>query len=347
MTTIHIHVYSKEIDGAGSPCIGWFDINPEIQSQLIAPVMEMLEACEQRGNLFVERVAYMEKRLGALEFQLASERGTVLGRTVAIGGPAPLSHDTKIVVTDHLCPCGFPDCGHSKPVAADKPRHPAEPIPGDSAGFEHAAGKYGDQLDKPAGDDAAVANVISVLFALRRHGYRDEADLLQKYSESLRANLAQAEHQRDAWKAEKDSAEGKLVNVTADRDEWRSQESEVAKKMRAAEDMNDRLAERVAELEQSQRICGKALSDLGTQLTAMTERAEKALSELVEERNHREKGESIMRELTKQRDALRQEVEALKGRKVDLSDADTCDCGGIHKATVIELIRAAGIAVES
>lgn len=76
--------------------------------------------------------------------------------------------------------------------------------------------------DQPAVDDAMVANVISVLFALRRHGYRDEADLLQKYSGSLRANLAQAEHQRDAWKAAKEMADEKL-NAEQAKGNWQGQ----------------------------------------------------------------------------------------------------------------------------
>lgn len=76
-----------------------------------------------------------------------------------------------------------------------------------------------------------------------------------------------------------------------------------------------------------------------TQAVDLKQERDAARAEAEKYKAETERHIRLLSECAKERDAL-------KARKVDLSGADTCDCGGIHKATVIELVSAAGVGVE-
>jgi len=61
MELIRIFVYSKDTDGAGHPCIGTAEITPEIQSQILAPLVARLEALERAAHVPPEALAVFRK----------------------------------------------------------------------------------------------------------------------------------------------------------------------------------------------------------------------------------------------------------------------------------------------
>lgn len=94
----------------------------------------------------------------------------------------------------HVHGCSPRNIGEWKP---GHQRHPSEPIPGDEAGFEHAGGKYGDEIapDQPGGDEAAVGALVASVepHILEVLGYMTRLHILRKVARQHLAVIRKGE----------------------------------------------------------------------------------------------------------------------------------------------------------
>lgn len=182
-----------------------------------------------------------------------------------------------------------------------------------------------------------------------QQGYDERIEAIDSLKDKALADLAAMTER--AEKAEQKPTYREFERLTADVARWKDKAlaaihyaTEIADHAEACGIVRSPAYNLAEQRVRAVRECDTPIPGLIKERDAARAEAEALRSELMEERNHREKGESVMRELTKQRDALKARKVTLPALRVVDTAADSA-----HNQCVLACstaIRAAGVGVE-